>query len=380
MALAAVADAATSADAMIGLYAPTYDLVRLITAPRISAKLEALGIPHKWNKQEAIIYTSYPRFGDFIMRTMDTPERIIGYETYRAHADELDTLKTEHARKVWNQIVARNRQKPKGIINPFNRVSAYTTPEGFKFAYDRWVRNPAEGYEIIQAPTYSNPKLPSDYVDNLRNTYPPELIDAYIEGQFVNLTSGTVYRNYKREAHRSAETIRLNEPLHIGADFNTANMHAVVFVERGDNLHAVAELVGMLDTPDMIRVIKEKYIGHHVTIYPDATGDSRKSVNASVSDIGLIRQAGFLVKVNATNPAVKDRVLSVNTAFSKGQLFINDTTCRRFAEALEQQSYDKTGEPDKQSGHDHINDAGGYCIHWRMPVIKPRFDFKELRL
>ena len=65
---------------------------------------------HRWNKQENIVYTSYPRFGGFVLRTMDNPERIVGYEAYRAHVDELDTLKAESARKAWNQIIARNRQ------------------------------------------------------------------------------------------------------------------------------------------------------------------------------------------------------------------------------------------------------------------------------
>ena len=380
MALSAIADAATSSNAIIGLYAPTYDLVRLITAPRIVSKMEKLGIHHKWNKQEGIIYSSYPRFGDFILRTMDTPERIIGYETYRAHADELDTLKPDHARRVWNQIVARNRQKPSGIVNPFNRVSAYTTPEGFKFVYDRWVRNPAPGYVIIQAPTYSNPKLPPDYVDNLRNTYPSELIEAYIEGNFVNLTSGTVYRNYKREAHRSSETIRDNEPLHMGQDFNVGNMGTVINVQRGDEWHVVGEMTGILDTPALIETIKSKFHGHAIYVYPDASGASRKTVNASVSDIALLRQAGFNVRAKDANPPVKDRILAMNTAYSKGRLWVNDKAAPRFAEAQEQQAYDKNGEPDKTAGFDHLNDAQGYFVHWAMPVVKPRFEFKELRL
>lgn len=389
MAIAAMGDAAHSATALVGMYAPTYDLVRLITAPRICAKLEAQGIPHKWNKQENIVYTSWPRFGDFVLRTMDNPERIVGYETYRAHVDELDTLKPEPAERAWNQIVARNRQRPEGIKRPFNRVSAYTTPEGFRFVYDRWVRNKADGYEIIQAPTYSNPRLPHDYIENLRNTYPPELIEAYIEGRFVNLTSGTVYRNYDRERCRSAETIRGNEPLHIGQDFNVGNMASVINVERPDGVnedgeqpgwHVVGELQGIMDTPALIDTLKSKFAGHAIYIYPDASGGSRKTVNASESDLKLLRDAGFKVRAKASNPPVKDRILSVNTAYAKGRLWVNDTAAKRFAEAQEQQAYDKNGEPDKTTGHDHHNDAEGYFVHWAMPVLKPVHKTTELRL
>lgn len=380
MAYAALGDAAHSSDALIGLYAPTYDLVRLITGPRICAKLQEQGVPHKWNKQENIVYTSWPRFGDFVMRTMDNPERIVGYETYRSHVDELDTLKIDNARKAWNQIIARNRQRPEGIKRPFNRVSAYTTPEGFRFVYERWAKEVTQGYEYFQAPTYSNPFLPDDYVDNLRNSYPAELIDAYIEGRFVNLTSGSVYRSYGREANRSSETLKQGEPIKLGMDFNVGNMAACVFVLRENDWHCVDELKGGADTPSMIDTIKARYEGRSVTIYPDASGKNTSSKGASLSDIGLLRKAGFKIRAKDSNPRVKDRVLSVNMGFQNRKVWVNPDTCPETARCLEQQPYDKNGEPDKKSGLDHQNDAFGYPIAYEMPVVKPRYNTGELRL
>jgi len=380
MAIAAMGDAAHASDALIGLYAPTYDLVRLITGPRITEKLSEIGVPHRWNKQENIVYTSWPRFGDFVLRTMENPARIVGYETYRSHVDELDTLRPAHAKEAWNKIIARNRQRPEGIEAPINRVSAYTTPEGFRFVYDRWVRNGDARYEVIQAPTHSNPFLPPDYIDNLRASYPTELIAAYIEGRFVNLTSGSVYRSFDRTACRSAETIRPGEPLHIGQDFNVGQMFSAVNVARGDDWHTVAELKGILDTPSLIGTIKEKFAGHAVYIYPDASGGSRKTVNASESDLALLKAAGFIVRAKPSNPPVKDRILAMNTAFDKRRLWVNDQACPVLAEALEQQPYDKNGEPDKTTGHDHPNDAQGYFVHWTLPVVKPVHTVKELRL
>lgn len=371
MAYAAMGDAAHSSDALIGLYAPTYDLVRLITAPRICAKLEEHGVPHRWNKQENIVYTSWPRFGDFVMRTMDNPERIVGYETYRSHVDELDTLKPDNARKAWNQIIARNRQRPAGIKAPFNRVSAYTTPEGFRFVYERWAKEQTEGYEVFQAPTYSNPFLPDDYVDNLRASYPAELIDAYIEGRFVNLTSGTVYRSYDREANRSRETLQPGEPIRLGMDFNVGNMAACAYVLRENDWHCVDEIKGGVDTPSMIDTLKSRYEGHSVTVYPDATGKNTSSKGASLSDIGLLRKAGFTIRAKNSNPRVKDRVLAVNMGFQNRKVWVNPDTCPETARCLEQQGYDRNGEPDKTTGLDHQNDSFGYPIAYEMPVVKP---------
>ena len=371
MANAAMIDACESADTLIGLYAPTYDLVRLITAPRITSKLTQHGIAHNYNKSENVIYTSAPRFGDFILRTLDNPERIVGYETYKAHCDELDTLQTEHARNAWNQVIARNRQRPNGIIDQFNQASAYTTPEGFRFCHERWVAKKTESYSIVQAASYSNPFLPPDYIDSLRESYPANLVDAYIEGRFVNLTSGTIYNNYDRERCDSHETIRENEPLFIGQDFNVGAMASTVYVKRPNGWHAVDQLTGVYDTPELCKVLKERFQGHKITIYPDASGNSRKTVNASESDISLLKQAGFTVKVNAQNPRVKDRILSVNGALSQGKLWVNARKCPDVVSCLEQQAYDKNGEPDKQGGFDHQNDATGYPIVYEMPVRKP---------
>lgn len=380
MAHSAFGDASHSAAALIGLYAPTYDLVRLITAPRICAKLQEQGVPHKWNKQENIVYTSWPRFGDFVMRTMDNPERIVGYETYRAHVDELDTLKIDNARKAWNQIIARNRQQPEGIPAPFNRVSAYTTPEGFRFAYERWAMQSTVGYEMFQAPTYSNPFLPSDYVDNLRAAYPGELIDAYIEGRFVNLTSGSVYRNFDREANGSTETLQEGEPIRLGMDFNVGNMAACAFVLRENDWHCVDEIKGGVDTPSMIDAMAERYKGHDVVIYPDASGKNTSSKGASLSDIGLLRDAGYKIRAKPSNPLVKDRILAVNTSFSGKRVWVNADKCPETARCLEQQSYDKNGAPDKATGLDHQNDAFGYPIAYELPVVRPTFKTSELRI
>jgi len=161
------------------------------------------------------------------------------------------------------------------------------------------------------------------------------------------------------------------EPLYIGQDFNVGAMASTVYVKRPDCWHAVDELTGIYDTPALIQTLKDRYAGHKLTIYPDASGNSRKTVNASESDISLLKQAGFTVKVNDSNPRVKDRILSVNTALTNGRMRVNERKCPNVVSCLEQQAYDKNGEPDKSSGFDHMCDSAGYPIVFEMPVVKP---------
>lgn len=364
-------------DSIIAMYEPTYDLVRLILAPRMEEKLTDWGIRYRYNKSDNIIYTSSGQFGDFVLRTLDNPARIVGYESFRAKIDELDTLNMEHAEHAWNKVIARNRQLPRTYKpitpKPANTVSVFTTPEGFRFVHDRWVVKKNPGYEMIQASTLSNPFLPEDYVQSLRDTYPGQLIDAYINGEFVNLTAGTVYYAYDRRKNSSRETIKPGETLYIGQDFNVGHMASTVYVQRGKVWHAVAELVDMFDTPDVVRAIAERWKskGHYIVMYPDASGKNRKSNNASTSDIAQLQQAGFEVRAKSTNPPVKDRVSAMNKALESGMVMINAQACPVTARCLEQQAYDKNGEPDKSGGVDHQNDGTTYPIAYEMPIRKP---------
>lgn len=351
----------------IAYYLPTYDLVNTIAFPRWEEELENAAVPYKSVKG----ITPMIRIeggGNIIMRTMDRPARIVGYEVADSGVDELDTLPDKQATEVWNKILARNRQKKRD--GKHNTIAVATTPEGFRFVWRMWHKSPPnKQYELIKASTYSNSRnLPEGYIENLYDTLTPALRDAYLNGDFVNMTSGAVYPEFDRKECGSQEFIRTDDALHIGMDFNVMKMAAVVHVYRDGVVHAVAELQNIADTPTMIRVIKERSPNQQIFVYPDATGQARKSVNASVSDIGLLQQAGFNVCVNRSNPFVRDRVLAMNVLLRKRGYRVNADRCPAYADALEKQAYDENGEPDKSSGFDHINDAGGYFVVYRFPV------------
>ena len=355
-------------DCDIAYYLPTFPLVEDIALRRFPELCERKGWAHKIRGGNSP-HITFPGAGRIIFRTMEHPHRIVGYEVAHSIVDELDTLPTEKAREVWNKIIARNRQK----CGMPNSVAVATTPEGFRFVYERWVKDRKPGYELFRAKTTDNEAhLPPDYIPNLRNTYPSNLLSAYLDGEFVNLTAGSVYAEFDRKLNASAETIKPNEPLHVGMDFNVGQMAAVVFVLRDGEPHAVQEQAGLLDTPAMIVRLKDRYDGHPIFVYPDASGQARKSNNASESDLSLLRQAKFTILANPANPAVKDRVLSMNQMIhvaGNRRLRVNIDGCPGFVEGLEKQAYAKSGEPDKTAGLDHLLDAGGYFIAHKYPVV-----------
>lgn len=356
----------------VAYYLPTYDLVQMIGYPRFEETLDRAKLRHKLNQSKHVI--SIHGKGKIIFRTMDNASRIIGYEVADSIVDELDTLKHRDSQAVWRAIIARNRQKKPD--RSLNTVAVATTPEGFKFVYETWAKNPSDGYRLIRASTYSNERnLPAGYIDSLKRSYPPQLIAAYLDGQFVNLTAGAVYPDFCRVKNHTDEVIEQGEALHLGLDFNVYNCTATVGVVRGGRPRVMGELTKMRDTPHVIKTIIEKFSGHRINVYPDASGQSNKTVNATESDILMLKRAGFTVHVPSKNPFVKERVMSVNGLICNGMgervLLVNTRLAPTVTECLEQQVYDDNGEPDKKSGKDHAPDALGYFSHFLWPIVKP---------
>jgi len=365
-----------------GYFAPTYPMIRDIFYPTIAEVAETFGMrcDIKQGNKEVHFYYGNRYMFTTICRSMDNPNTIIGFKIANALIDEFDLLSPPNAELAWRKIIARMRYvTPKGTDWPLrNGVDVTTTPEGFRATHKLFVQALQENpelkgrYGIVQASTRLNAaNLPEDYIPSLYETYTAELVDAYIEGQFCNLTSGTVFRNYNRVRCESGETILPQEVLSIGMDFNVQHMAATIYVQRPNGWHAVAEAHDVFDTPAMIELLDERYRlhGHRCIVYPDASAKGRETIDASRSDISMLRAAGYEIRANPTNPSVKDRINSTNKQFERGALFVNSRACPTVARCLEGQSYDVNGEPDKTSGFDHQNEASSYPIAYEFPIL-----------
>jgi hypothetical protein len=372
----------------MGYFAPTYPMIRDIFYPTIEEVADDWGLSTKimTSAKEVRLYEGATLRSTIMCRSMDSPDTIIGFKIGHAQVDEIDTMTMDKAMRAWRKIIARMRHK-----GGDNRVDVTTTPEGYRFVYNQFVKLPstspemAKLYGVVHASTYDNEaNLPEGYIDSLLASYPRQLIEAYINGQFVNLQSGSVYPEFSRRLN-SCDTVRKpgangqpGEPLHVGIDFNVLNMTAIVTVTRNGEPHVVDELTGVRDTPTMARILHERYRlndKHTITVYPDASGQNTSSKNAAESDLTILRQNGFLLRVDTTNPAIRDRVNCVNALILNGKghrrLKVNTLMCPTLTESLEQQAYDKNAQPDKTTGHDHCNDAIGYRLMQDWPLERP---------
>lgn len=345
----------------VAYYLPSYRLIKDMLVPKFEAMFRDVGIRHVYKRQDSEIIT---RYGVIKMRSMENPDSIVAYSVGYSLVDEFDVVPVDKMRVGMGRIISRNSWKnPNGIPNSIDFVS---TPEGFGLAHEFFIKKANDNKKIIRLRTADNEEnLSSSYIQGLREIYTDEQLKAYLDGEFVNLTTGTVYKHFNRYANHSDREIRAKEVLHVGMDFNVTNMNAVINVFDGKIATAVAEITGIHDTPDMIKEIQTRYPGHRIVVYPDASGQN-KSTSSKFSDVQLLKKAkGFTVVVGKSNPFIKDRVNAMNLAFlsNTGEIvqYVNTNNCPVLTEALEQQTY-KGNQPDKSLGFDHINEAQGYFV------------------
>lgn len=345
----------------VAYYLPSYPLIRDIAFDKFTTFLDEYGFKYNLNKSDKELHIK--GYGSIIFRTMSEPDSIVGYEVAYSLIDEADILPMEKMENAYNKILARNR-----AIEDAN-VDMVSTPEGFGFLY---AKAQSGHFKVINAKTTDNKFIPASYIESLKEQYTPELLKAYLNGEFVNLNTGSVYEYFKREQHIKETNVNPNEPIYIGQDFNIGGCCSVVFVKRNDCTYVVDEFAPH-DTQSVVSTLQERYPNRVVTIYPDASGYAGKT-NASVSDIDILHNAGYAINAPRANGRVKDRINTVNTMFSKDKLFVS-AKCENVIQALEQQAYDKNGEPEKHSGSatiDDWNDALGYFIVREFSMSKPK--------
>ncbi len=393
-------------------YLPTYGDIRDIAFDGFPIVSEMLGYKYKLNKsvKEFYLLDSYGKeIGKTLFRNMSEPESIVGYQVGYSLIDETDILKSEIMDKAFKKILGRNRlvvpvqdkemvsefiktkTPPKGtyfhkdrkVLCWINGTDVAGTPEGFKWFYKRFIKDFNSGKDLlIKASTYSNlHNLPDDFIDTLREEYTPELFNAYVNGEFVNLSSGTVYSYFKRDKHHTDREIQDRDILHIGQDFNIGGCCGRIFVIDGGKPSLVDEY-SVYDTQSIINHLNKNYNGYKIIIYPDASGRANKT-NSSSSDIKLLENAGFKVDAPNKNPYVTDRVNSVNTLFYKDSFSVNTHKCPESTKSLEQQAYDDKGEPEKFNGAntvDDSNDAIGYFIHRKFGITRSTMTLSSQRM
>jgi len=359
-------------------YEPSHELLETAAYPTLFEILPLYGLEIDVNctfigKPKVL---TIPGYGAIRFLSLTDASKIMASNCASIHIDEFDRIRESVMTAAFNQLFGRLRVADSDRQYFFNmcRVNLTGTPEGFKFAYKHF--DPAvigENHprrKLIKADVWSNPFIDVEDFVAKNDHLPEELKRAYFHAEFVNLERGSVYKQFDRNKHviDVIYNIEMHHKVYIGCDFNIQHMAAVIAIEDDQRrLIVIDEIVDAYDTEDLVKEIHRKVRNLSMaTIYPDASGRNRHS-SSSTSDIGILQNAGFydVVYNNSGNPRVRDTINSCNIAFNENKIILSKK-CKKLISALEQQTYDQKGEPDKSSGIDHIIDSFRYLTFGRL--------------
>ena len=246
------------------------------------------------------------------------------------------------------------------------------TPKGRNHFYDLWAAgvNGQDGWHSFQFTTLDGGNVPAEEIEQARQDLDSRTFNQEYCAEFVTY-SGLIYYAFSREL--SVQNINdTGSTLHIGMDFNLDPMSAVICLRHGQDLLAIDEIVMYgSNTDEMVSEIRERYPDRHIIIYPDPASRQRKTSAGGRTDLSILQNAGFSVKVKKQHALVRDRINAVNSRLLSGDgerhLFISPK-CKQTIKSLERQTYKEgTSQPNKD-GFDHMNDALGYLVEYMFPI------------
>ena len=344
---------------------PTFPMIRTVLIPALDGALEAWEIQYDFRASPQPEYTLHLPTSDvtILCQSAENYQRIRGQNIAAAVWDEADTSPVDTATKAGEMLLARMR------TGNINQLAIASTPEGFRYCYRTFVEQAGDDKRLIKVKTKDNPYLPPEFIPSLERNYPPALIKAYLEGDFVNLASCAIYPDFDRHRHYTDAQPNSNDTIYVGCDFNVGNCVTQHLVRRGEEFHFFNETV-YRDTQEMAKGLASLYPQHfrlkQLALVPDAAAKQRSTAAAQESDLGILKGYGHKVIAQNSNPVIQDRINAVNVLISRDQLKVGNG-CKNLIRTLEQHAYDEKGKPGKGGvGMDdlsHAGDAMGYVVY-----------------
>jgi PBSX family phage terminase large subunit len=297
-----------------------------------------------------------------LLYSLENYEAIRGIELYACWIDEISWTSLEALN------VVRGRMRGKGVGE--TQMLLTTSPLGFNWLYKEFSVNKRDSMHVIHSRTKDNIFLPEGYYEDLLEQYGGEdspLARQELFGEFINLTSGSIYNQFKRGVNViDCKEIDRRHPVYVGCDYNIGNMSAVymqwingIFYVRRE-VHLSQNSAG---THELAVKIKDDLKGYNVIVVPDSTGNARKT-SSITTDHMIMRDQGLNVAATR-NPLIIDRQNTVNIAFLKRQLMV-DTSCNTTIEEIETLT-----NRDKEGLVSHKSVAIGYVL-WYLAPLQPK--------
>ena len=231
---------------------PTFPMIRTVLIPALDAALEHWEIEYEFRASPQPEYHLELPTGPvtILCQSAENYQRIRGQNLAAAVWDEADTSPVDTAQKAGEMLLARMR------TGKINQLAIASTPEGYRYCYRTFVEDDGPDKRLIRVKTKDNPFLPPEFIPSLERNYPPQLIQAYLEGEFVNLASCALYPDFCRNLNYSDAEATQQDTIYVGIDLNVGFCATVHMVRRGDTFVIFDEKV-YRDTAQIAEGIKD---------------------------------------------------------------------------------------------------------------------------
>jgi len=279
-------------------------------------------------------------------------------------ADEADFYKAE----AWRTLKGRLRVAPELL-----RVTS--SPYGFNHIWEEFFQSATDNKEVIEASTYDNPTLSSEYIEDLKSSYSPRLFEQEVLGKRLQLNVGCVYDEFDRNkhVHECKHLLRPEDQLYFFTDYNIANYCGVYMFERDAIIYAVGEEhLTYEGTRVMANNIYAKYSHErHVFVCGDSAGNNKRDVSADQTNYQIFQEVlGDGVTKHVTNPPVAQRIICANSNLYHNRLVV-DPSCKTLIKDLELLAWREDGkEVEKTIELSHASDAYTYGV-WYFKPLRP---------
>ena len=253
------------------------------------------------------------------------------------------------------------------------------TPRGFgNWSYNLYTRQDNDkNWQSFQYTTLDGGQVSQSEIDQAKNDLDDRTFRQEYMASFEKY-SGQIYYNFDREQNVIEQYAPTTNSIHIGIDFNIDPVSAVISEVKQDDLYVYDEIViYSSNTDELVEEINNRYSGKHIFVYPDPASKQRKTSAGGRTDLSILKNAGYNVRVRNAHPLIRDRINAVNTKLKNAKgvrtLFIANN-CKNVIKSIERQIYKEgTSLPDKENNYDHMNDALGYLVEFLYPIKR---DFK----
>jgi PBSX family phage terminase large subunit len=342
---------------------PTYRMSRTIIFKRLKEKLLDL----RWVKKinETNLEFLLKNGSTISLKGADNPDSLRGVSLSAAIFDEFAFMDSE----TWDLVI-----RP-ALADQQGSALFITTPVGKNnWAFDLFnmQQQHPDTWASFQYTTLQGGFVPEQEVEAARSEMTAQQFQQEFEASFV-VGQSLVAWEFDRKDHVKELDNPNTAVLHVGMDFNVSPITAAIFVQKGDIMWQIDEIVMQnSNTQELSDELIRRYPQSRITCYPDPAGRQRKTSAGGQTDFTILQNAGFSVKAPNSHNPVRDGVNAVNSMLCSAggqRRFFVDPRCKRLIECLERHNYKPgTTVPDKDAGYDHLTDAARYYFDYVFPV------------